>query len=233
MPASPLPLPGDMALSQNRGVPGRAGFAARHRIDRERLYGLRQVHSRNVQVIDRQTAGEIAAIEADGLLSAEADAVLSVTVADCLPIFLVDRRTGAFGVVHSGWRGTGIVREALAVLSSRFGSRPGDVTVVVGPGIGSCCYAVPEERAAFFASEYGPGTVLRGEDGRPRLGPASGEYPAAARGGRGGHPRDHRLHELFATAGILPPPGACRIHLDAGLDRPAGCLSGNVKGRTL
>ena len=164
-----LAAAGDMALSQDRGVPGRAGFAARTGIQPERLYGLRQVHSQRVQVIDGQPADDIAAVEADGLLSASMDAVLSVTVADCLPIFLADRRTGAFGVVHSGWRGTGIVREALALMSSRFGSRPGDVAVVVGPGIGACCYAVPEERAVFFASEYGPETVFRGEDGRPRL----------------------------------------------------------------
>ena len=158
-----------MALSQNRGIPGRAGFAARRGIPLERLYGLRQVHSRRVQFIEGQTVDEAAAVEADGLLSAGADVILSVTVADCLPIYLSDRRTGAFGIVHSGWRGTGIVREALAVMAARFGTRPVDVSVVVGPGIGACCYSVPEDRAAFFAAEYGPETVHRAADGVPRL----------------------------------------------------------------
>jgi len=164
-----LAAAGDMALAQDRGVPGRARFAACRGIRRERLYGFRQVHSRRVQVIDGQTLEQAAAVEADGLLCAGTDAVLSVTVADCLPIFLSDRRTGAFGIVHSGWRGTGIVLEALALMAARFGTQPGDLTVVIGPGIGACCYAVPEDRAVFFAAEYGPETVHRREDGVPRL----------------------------------------------------------------
>jgi hypothetical protein len=127
------------------------------------------VHSRRVQLIDEQTVEDAAALEADGLLTTRPDVVLSVTVADCLPIFLADNRTGAFGIVHSGWKGTGIVREALALMASRFGSRPAEVTAVIGPGIGACCYGVPEERAALFAVEYGPDTILRGERGPPRL----------------------------------------------------------------
>jgi polyphenol oxidase len=164
-----LAAAGDMALSRDRTQPWRSRFLAAQGIPRERLYALRQVHSRRVQLINEQSVDEIAAVEADGLLTDRSDAVLSVTVADCLPIFLVDRRTGVFGIVHSGWKGTGIVREALSVMASRFGSLPAEVSTVIGPGIGACCYGVPEERAAFFASEYGPGTVVRHKGGEPRL----------------------------------------------------------------
>jgi hypothetical protein len=164
-----LAAAGDMALSRDRTLPWRSKLLARQGIRRERLYGLRQVHSRRVQLIDEQTVEDAAALEADGLLTTRPDVVLSVTVADCLPIFLADNRTGAFGIVHSGWKGTGIVREALALMASRFGSRPAEVTAVIGPGIGACCYGVPEERAALFAVEYGPDTILRGERGPPRL----------------------------------------------------------------
>ncbi len=164
-----LAAAGDMALSRDRILPWRSRLLARQDIRPDRLYGLRQVHSRRVQLIDEQPPEETAATEADGLLTTNPDAVLSVTVADCLPIFLADRRTGAFGIVHSGWRGTGIVQEALALLSSRFGSRPAEIAAVIGPGIGACCYVVPEERAALFAAEYGPETVVRNDPGQPRL----------------------------------------------------------------
>jgi len=164
-----LAAAGDMALSRDRILPWRSALLARQRIRQDRLYGLRQVHSRRVLLIEEQPPEEAAAVEADGLLTTRPDAVLSVTVADCLPIFLADRRTGAFGIVHSGWRGTGIVREALALLASRFGSRPAEIAVVIGPGIGACCYAVPEPRAALFAAEHGPGTVRREDGGQPRL----------------------------------------------------------------
>ena len=164
-----LAAAGDMALSRDRVLPWRSRLLARQGIPRDRLYGLRQVHSRRVRLIDEQPPEEAADTEADGLLTMRPDAVLSVTVADCLPIFLADRRTGAFGIVHSGWRGTGIVREALALLTSRLGSRPAEIAAVIGPGIGACCYVVPEERAVPFAAEYGPETVLRDDGGRPRL----------------------------------------------------------------
>lgn len=164
-----LAAAGDMALSRARTLPWRDRFLSARGIPTERLYALRQVHSRRVRLVGEQSVEEMAAIEADGLLTDRPDAVLSVTVADCLPIYLADRRTGAFGIVHSGWKGTGIVGEALAVMASRFGSRPADVSAVIGPGIGACCYTVPEERAAFFASAYGAGTVLRRAYGAPRL----------------------------------------------------------------
>jgi copper oxidase (laccase) domain-containing protein len=63
--------------------------------------------------------------------------------------------------VHSGWKGTGIVLEALRAMNARYGTRPADVEVMVGPGIGPCCYTVPAERARAFEAEFGPGSVAR------------------------------------------------------------------------
>jgi YfiH family protein len=157
---------GDMGLSREHSLPWRAAFRERRGLPREHVYALRQVHSRRVEVVDGQTADEAAGTEADGLVTARADPVLTVTVADCLPIYLADRENGVYGIVHSGWKGTGIVLDALALMASRFGSRPAGITAVIGPGIGACCYAVPEERAALFSSRHGPGSVAR-KDGLP------------------------------------------------------------------
>ena len=157
-----------MRLSREHSSPARSRFLAALGVAPEQLYAARQVHSRRVLTVDGQPAAEMAEREADGLLSARADAVLSVTVADCLPIFLVDRGSGAFGIVHSGWRGTGIVADALLLLENSFGSKPQEVTAVIGPGIGSCCYTVPRERAARFVSRYGSGCVVE-DGGPPRL----------------------------------------------------------------
>jgi len=97
------------------------------------------------------------------------DVTLTVTVADCLPIFLVDTVTGAFGLVHSGWKGTGIVVDAVAAMTARHGTRPQDVVATIGPGIGACCYRVPEERAALFAERFGAAAVTRDLGPEPRL----------------------------------------------------------------
>lgn len=96
---------------------------------------------------------------ADGIISARGDVAVSVTVADCMPIFLYDRGSGAFGVLHSGWKGTGILRVALDLMTSRLGTRPADLSVILGPAIGACCYTVDEARARAFAAEFGDRAV--------------------------------------------------------------------------
>jgi polyphenol oxidase len=123
---------------------------------------LRQVHSRRVILLDDETdPAALPGVEADGMVTLRRDLVLTVTVADCLPIILHDPARGALGLVHSGWKGTGIAVDALRLMTARFGTRPADVRVTIGPGIGPCCYAVPPERAAGFAAAFGAGAVVR------------------------------------------------------------------------
>jgi copper oxidase (laccase) domain-containing protein len=97
-------------------------------------------------------------------------------VADCLPVFLYDTDTGAFALLHSGWKGTGIVLAALSMMAERWGTRPSAVAALLGPCIRPCCYQVDEERAAAFEAEFGGsggdyplGPVVRRSGGRPAL----------------------------------------------------------------
>lgn len=93
---------------------------------------------------------------ADGLIAAAAGDVLCVSVADCLPIFLMPDDGRLPALLHSGWRGTGIVTAALACLQRRFGRSPAAYRAIIGPGIGPCCYDVPAERARRFRDRFGP-----------------------------------------------------------------------------
>jgi polyphenol oxidase len=160
---------GNMSLSRRGALPWRERFCRAQGLDPARLLGTRQVHSRSVIVVDGEGPEDLAVVEADGLVTGRRDAVLSVTVADCLPVFIADRRGRAFGLVHSGWKGTGIAREAVRLMARRFGVPPADLAATIGPGIGACCYAVPEDRARAFAAEFGPRSVVRSADGAPRL----------------------------------------------------------------
>jgi len=160
---------GDMALSRRRELPWRIGLFSLLGLGEERVFGLRQVHSQRVVVVDVQKPEALAGEDADGMITDRPDAVLSATVADCLPIFLQDTVSGAFGLVHSGWKGTGIVVNALRAMHDRYGTHAPDVAVTIGPGIGPCCYRVPEERADLFARQFGAATVVRNQDGTPSL----------------------------------------------------------------
>ncbi len=152
---------GDMGLAVRQADPSFGRFLHAIGVDPARVRSVRQVHSRTVvEAAARPDAGQ--PVEADGIVTRDPRLLLTVTVADCLPVFLLDRVTGAFGVVHSGWKGTGIAAEAVRLMAARFGTRPGDVAAAIGPGIGPCCYTVPSERCREFRERFGPDCVRGG-----------------------------------------------------------------------
>jgi YfiH family protein len=132
------------------------------------IHGSHQVHSKRVVVVG-DSSEAVSAVDADAMITTRPDAVLTYIVGDCLPIFLVDRQTRAIGLVHSGWKGTGIVAEAVRSMTAQFNSQPSDLTATIGPGIGVCCYRVPTQRGTDFAREFGPETVLWETEGVPRI----------------------------------------------------------------
>src|SRR5205814_79392 len=109
----------------------------------------RQVHGARVLTV---TAADVGDQEADALCSDRPDLAVTVFVADCVPVLIVDPRTGAFAAVHAGWRGTvaGILRCAVATMKDDFGSRPADLRAALGPSIGPCCFEVGPEVEALF-----------------------------------------------------------------------------------
>lgn len=132
-------------LQQISGI--RHGFGTRvSELTQDDMASLKQIHSGIVLHADR-VAGCVG--EGDALVTAEAGVTVSIRTADCLPILLADRRTGAVAAVHAGWRGTvaGIAGVTVTRLHNDFGSRPEDLVAVIGPGIGVCCYEVGEEVA--------------------------------------------------------------------------------------
>ena len=66
--------------------------------------------------------------------------------ADCVPILLADPRTGAYAVVHGGWRGSvgGIVRKTVNVMQREMHVAPQNLRAAIGPCIGGCCYEVDD-----------------------------------------------------------------------------------------
>ncbi len=85
--------------------------------------------------------------EADGMVTTDSLLPIAVSVADCLPVALI--ADGAVGMAHAGWRGAagGVVSSTIGALTD-LGHPPH--TVVIGPGIGPCCFEVGDEVAARF-----------------------------------------------------------------------------------
>lgn len=95
----------------------------------------------------------------DGLITKNPLLVPTITIADCMPIFFYDPVTKVFGIVHSGWKGTGIIAEALKLAENHYGAKAENFHIVLGPHIHDCCYIVHKERAEFFTKEFTPKCV--------------------------------------------------------------------------
>ncbi len=122
----------------------------------------RQVHGRDLVSPDTELpAGMHVLGEADALITRRSGILLAVTVADCVPVYLVDPETRLIGLAHAGWRGTaaGVVDATLRALRDR-GSTLGSLYVHLGPAICGECYEVgPEVIAALGGSGDGPSRV--------------------------------------------------------------------------
>jgi hypothetical protein len=132
-----------------------------HRADICAVFGKRltdltvpaQIHGNGVAVVDEDHRGQGGANFAtaiagmDSLVTDTPGLLLGITIADCLPVFLVDPRQGVIGLAHSGWRGTAgeIVLRTLTVMRDVFGTQPEQVVAAIGAGIGGCCYEVGAE----------------------------------------------------------------------------------------
>lgn len=79
----------------------------------------------------------------DALVTRDADVVLTVMVADCVPIVLYDPVAHVLGCVHAGWRGTvKRVGEAAVRSMQALGSRQENVIAGLGPAAAPDRYQV-------------------------------------------------------------------------------------------
>lgn len=130
-----------------------------------------QVHGERVERVTRAEAGrgsdrhDDGFADTDGLLTAESGIALMVMVADCYPVLMADPVRRVAAAVHSGWRGTRlqITRKALQAMSAEHGSRPEDIRLAIGPGIGFEQFEVGAEVLEAFAGQLEPEdhTVVR------------------------------------------------------------------------
>lgn len=85
--------------------------------------------------------------DADGLLCAGDGTLLTVTAADCVPVYLAAPEARVVGLLHAGWRGVaaGVLEAGLAGLRERHGVPPRALHVHLGVAICGDCYEVGPE----------------------------------------------------------------------------------------
>ena len=120
----------------------------------DRVVTLTQVHGAGVTVVHPGAEPPQSPPEADVLVSSSPDVAIAVRAADCVPLLMADRVTGAVATVHAGWRGTAARASVAAVeaMQREFGTRPADLVAAIGPSIGPCCYQVGSDLVDAFAA---------------------------------------------------------------------------------
>ena len=155
------------AVEENIRILGRTlGF------DPERLVLTRQTHSDIVRVVrhtDHASLCHRDYPECDALVTDDPGTALMVFTADCTPVLLWDRVTGAVGAAHAGWRGTAakIAVKTLQAMTDHFGCDPKNVCAAIGPNIGQCHFEtdadVPEAILAAYGQAAEPYIEKKGE----------------------------------------------------------------------
>jgi purine-nucleoside/S-methyl-5'-thioadenosine phosphorylase / adenosine deaminase len=115
------------------------------------LFTAGQIHEDKIAVLDevgsalRADRGPLGAASlpgrefpgCDGIITNQRGIALGIYVADCCAVYIVDPKTPAIGLVHSGRKGTelGVVTNAIKQMIERFNAHPANMTVQLSPCI--------------------------------------------------------------------------------------------------
>jgi YfiH family protein len=152
----------------------RQRFFAQLGAERFALAALRQSHSTHIYRVVRGTSGQLEYYPSgfpapyrpdhhlpvgDALLTDQPGVLLSVRIADCLPVLVLDPRQRVVAAIHAGWRSAlgRIIEKSVGLMRAMFGSDPHYLLVALGPSIRTCCYEVGEEVVAAFCGRFARG----------------------------------------------------------------------------
>ncbi|MEI6650503.1 MAG: peptidoglycan editing factor PgeF [Candidatus Moraniibacteriota bacterium] len=99
--------------------------------------------------------------ETDALVTDKPGVILTLTGADCFPVYFEDRLSNIVGIAHAGWRGIvhGIIPQTIDRLVS-LGSKPERLNMHIGPGICADHFEIRRDILPFFSTFH---TAVREE----------------------------------------------------------------------
>jgi hypothetical protein len=107
----------------------------------------RQVHRAGIRIHGKATRGLTVLDGFDGHHTAEPGFALTVSVADCVPVSIVDPDARTATLLHAGWRGVaaGIIERGIALAAETGAGDTAGLHVHFGPAICGRCYEVGPE----------------------------------------------------------------------------------------
>ena len=101
------------------------------------LLTAQQIHGNRIAIGTAPARSDKEFAGSDGIITNQRGIALGIYVADCCAVYIVDSKTPAIGLVHSGRKGTelGVVPNAIRQMIDRCGSDPGNMVVQLSPCI--------------------------------------------------------------------------------------------------
>ena len=121
-------------------------------IDNKSIIKMDQTHSNTVNFI----SGNKQIYEStDALFTSNNNFALEVKVADCMPIFIFDKKSSFFGVIHAGWRGlaNGIIENSINLLKQK-DLEINNIKVFIGPSICQRNFEIQSDVLSYFDSKF-------------------------------------------------------------------------------
>lgn len=142
-------LPVDEMVRKNRNR-----FFEEINIDPKMVVAGGIAYGTKVALITEAEAGKYL-LNTDALITNTPNIFLTVTAADCLPVYFCDPVTESFGIAHASWHGLtgGILENVVKKFQESFKAQLENIQVIIGPHIGKCHYEVGAEAAVKFAQE--------------------------------------------------------------------------------
>lgn len=122
----------------------------------KKIVCAKQTHSDNIIFIDENFEDFENLENIDGFVSKRNDIAIFTFYADCLPIYIIDKKTKAFGIAHSGWKGSyqEIIKKLIDKMQECFSSNKDDLLVALGIGISLEDYEVSEDFYYNFCEKF-------------------------------------------------------------------------------
>ena len=113
---------------------------------KKKLILLNQIHSSKFYFIDRNYKFNKKKVKADALITNVKNIAIGILTADCVPIFVYDKKIKMISAIHAGWKGAykDIVHKVINFFRKK-GSNINNLSVTVGPCIAGKNYEVQKD----------------------------------------------------------------------------------------
>ena len=127
----------------------------------DHMVRVHQGHTDRIRIVGSENGGEgilRAGTDAvyDAMISADANLILCMISADCVPVFLYDDETGTIALVHSGRAGTmaEIAAKTVKKMRTHFGTKPENLRAILGPCLCAEHHEVREKDVSGFYHRF-------------------------------------------------------------------------------